>query len=288
MKIELLLDKKIEKKEFKRDLARFITISQIDGKENYILTITHRFEKMKDIKEMQEIQSGVISVLKEKDIRFTILTNEPSDVLVRKLYPLAQEFENKLRKFINLALCDANDVLKEAFSAMKKEINDKIPYDDTIQNLTLEYSDLSNIFKFLFSDVNLVRKLKEQKFLREENWTIHKQLKKIKNTTIWNTCFKSKYVNFHFDEYYDVLYDYRNDIMHFHCISYDEYIKARKLFKKAIREISVELEKNIVLEIEGLFSNQIGITAISQAITSAISNLSNLCSSALIVLFIVS
>lgn len=277
MIIELLLDKKIKKSQFKRELSRFVSISQIEGKENYLLEIKHVYRNMQDIKETLDIQNGIVDKLKEEKITYTTLTNEPSSILVRKLYPLAQEFENKLRKFISLALCDTNDMLESAFNSMKNEIAKKIQFDTSLvnSNLTLEYSDLSNVFKFLFSDKELIKFLKEKNVVRDDNWAIHKQLTEVKNSTIWNTHFKDKYKDFHFHEYYYTLYDYRNDIMHFHHISYERYIDARKLFTRANKEISIALGLNMVIPVEDIFSSYVGINAVSQALTNLVLNLRN-------------
>ena len=274
MIIELLLDKEIKKSKFKSTDARFIrSITKIDGTDNYILTITHRNESMQDIKDMLEIEKNIIKKLNDEKITFTTLINEPSSFLVKKLYSLAQDFENKLRKFICIALCDTNDLIQSAFTSMKSEISKKIPTTPEFSNanLTIEYSDLSNIFKFLFADKNLCKVLNEKKIIRDDNWLIHKQLNERQNTTLWNSCFKDKYKYFHFDEYYETIYNYRNDVMHFHNISYDTYIKARKLFNRAIKELNETLKSNIVLEVEDIFSNPFGLSAITDTLGLALS-----------------
>lgn len=63
--------------------------------------------------------------------------------------------------------------------------------------------------------------------------------------------------------------------MHFHNISYERYLDARKLFTRANREISIALGLNMVIPVEDIFSSYVGINAISQALTNLVINLRN-------------
>lgn len=274
MSIELLLDKKITKNKFKTSERKIININKIKGNENYVLCINTEISNNEDAKFYLSKLDEIVKIVELNGANYTIVTNEPSCFLLKNLYPLCQSFESKLRKFLQIALCDTQDILTEAYDELKKEVIKKIPEGKINRdNSILEYSDLSNIFTFLFSDKEAVETIKSDILKRNNNWKIHQDLKNIKDNTIWNKCFKNKCKFFNFDKYYVELYNYRNDVMHFHNISYKEYISAKKIFENAIRELELELKSNIVLKATEILDNKLFATyAIDKLINELVHN----------------
>ena len=70
----------------------------------------------------------------------------------------------------------------------------------------------------------------------------------IEEKTIWNILFSQNFSDFSLPKVYRKIFPLRNDVMHFHSVTYATYRKALNLFKKINEELDVQLEKGIVLE----------------------------------------
>ncbi|MBR2468440.1 MAG: hypothetical protein IKB42_05315 [Clostridia bacterium] len=269
MIIEILIDKNLSFK----PTSKYVDVDyyQIDGKENYILKLTAKQESIKNaiilLCEYNEIKTKV----EAEGIKIKTLKCEPSLLFQRKLYPLIQKFEINLRKLLNIALCDTQEILNKGFEALTKDIKSKLQLHrkEYEEDLVFEYSDLSNIFMLLFRDEEAYKSIKGLK----NDGFIHKNLKDVPNNSIWETCFKPKYKDFKFDTYYVELYTYRNHVMHFHNISYDDYKKANKLFNKANKELDRAISSHQVLDVKSTLNSEIIASNYLKALTKMISSI---------------
>lgn len=269
MIIEILIDKKLPF----NPTSEYVNISysQIDGKENYILRLTIKQENIKNsiilLCEYEEIKSKI----EAEKIKIKTLKCEPSLLFQKKLYPLIQKFEINLRKLLNIALCDTQDILNKGLEALKKDIKNKLQLSqkEYEEDLIFEYSDLSNIFMLLFSDEEAHKCLKNIK----NDGFIHKNLKNISNNSIWETCFKPKYKDFKFDTYYEELYTYRNHVMHFHNITYEEYKKASNLFNRANKELENAINQHNVLDVKSTLNSELVVSSYLKALTKMVYSL---------------
>lgn len=269
MIIEILIDKNISFK----PTSKYIDVDyyQIEGKENYILRLSLKQENIKSaiilLCEFNEIKTKI----EAENIKIKTLKCEPSLLFQRKLYPLIQKFEINLRKLLNIALCDTQEILNKGFEALTKDIKSKLQLhsQEYEEDLVFEYSDLSNIFMLLFGDEEAYKSIKSIK----NDGFIHKNLKNIPNNSVWETCFKLKYKDFKFDTYYVELYTYRNHVMHFHNISYDDYKKATKLFNRANKELDKAISSHHVLDIKSTLNSEIIASGYLKALTKMISSI---------------
>ena len=245
MEIEVLINKKTEE-----DIKEFSTkdvkcnISKIKGKDNYIISISASKDNRSNIISCFDIMKTIKQKLKEKEIDCFEIKNEYSLLFQAKLYPKVQLFENNLRKLLQIALCDAEEMLKDAYKSMQEKLEkDKKDIIETYG--LLNATDLQDIFEFLFVDRKGLQSIKEK--VKENNWHLMNDLKEIKINSLWNNLFKDKFEGFELDKYCEKIYYIRNDIMHFHYLDYYSYIDANKLLNKLNNQLEKQINKNIVL-----------------------------------------
>ena len=177
-----------------------------------------------------EENAMVLSKLDDDIKKFSpiVLSNESSAYFNRRLFPLINEFERKLRKLLYLK------------SAMYEG---NLPTDN-IKNL--ESYDFGKIFDILFIDPSFNKATKD--VLNNKNWKFTKaeimdSINKLAENRPWDYLVGQGVPSFR-NNYSDVK-QYRNDVMHAHNINYVTYKKANKLFNEINKDIDCEIEKII-------------------------------------------
>ena len=177
-----------------------------------------------------EENAMVLSKLDDDIKKFSpiVLSNESSAYFNRRLFPLINEFERKLRKLLYLK------------SAMYEG---NLPTDN-IRNL--ESYDFGKIFDILFIDPSFNKATKD--VLSNKNWKFTKaeimdSINKLAENRPWDYLVGQGVPSFR-NNYSDVK-QYRNDVMHAHNINYVTYKKANKLFNEINKDIDCEIEKII-------------------------------------------
>ena len=174
--------------------------------------------------------SSVNETIMEK-YKPTVLTNESSAYFNKRLYPLFNEFERKLRKLLYLK------------SALYKNKDDVKALDD------LEVMEFGRLFNFLFIDSGFVSKIKtfvnfNKKFSLE---SLIKYASELTDEPLWEKLFSDGAVP-DLEGEYDTVRKHRNDVMHAHNISYEQYDEASKLIQKINNELDSEIGKTIGLK----------------------------------------
>lgn len=174
--------------------------------------------------------SSVNETIMEK-YKPTVLTNESSAYFNKRLYPLFNEFERKLRKLLYLK------------SALYKNKDDVKAIDD------LEVMEFGRLFNFLFIDSGFVSKIKtfvnfNKKFSLE---SLIKFASELTDEPLWEKLFSDGAVP-DLEGEYDTVRKHRNDVMHAHNISYEQYDEASKLIQKINNELDSEIGKTIGLK----------------------------------------
>lgn len=159
----------------------------------------------------------------------TVLSNECSVYFNKSLFPIANEFERKLRKLLYLASSLQGD------NESHNVISD------------LEVKDLGEIFTTLFSDVNFVKGVKE--LVNQKTWQFTRTellaaIEKLEENTLWATLLGNNLVKT-LCKRFGELRTYRNDVMHAHNIDYNTFKTARNLFKKVNSELDLAIGKLI-------------------------------------------
>lgn len=181
---------------------------------------------VEDAKSLSSVNETIMEKYKP-----TVLTNESSAYFNKRLYPLFNEFERKLRKLLYLK------------SALYKNKDDVKAIDD------LEVMEFGRLFNFLFIDSGFVSKIKtfvnfNKKFSLE---SLIKYASELTDEPLWEKLFSDGAVP-DLEGEYDTVRKHRNDVMHAHNISYEQYDEASKLIQKINNELDSEIGKTIGLK----------------------------------------
>lgn len=204
---------------FKDIRKRIISISNSDC---WILRLSANGENADNAQKLSSANQEIVS--KYSPI---ILINESSAYFNKRLYPYINEFERRLRKLLYLANTINND-------------------EKSTENISdLEAKDLGTIFEMLFVDLSFMQQIKEN--INKKTWLytkyeILKKIETLEETTIWRTLFGKSPISELESDFYQIK-TYRNSVMHAHNIDYETYISAIKLFKKANKQLDLEINK---------------------------------------------
>lgn len=196
-------------------------IHDIDNSTCWIVTYSVSKENEDSAKALSQINKYVV-----EHFNPTVLTNESSAYYNRKLYPLINEFERKLRKLL---------YLKSAIYHGEKKI-------DNIRDL--EAKDLGVIFELLFTDAEFVKSIKTR--VNEKSWMFTKKeiltvLNDLVEDTVWDNLIGTEAVA-SLRENFIVAKNYRNDVMHAHNIDTKTFREAKKLFEDINEQLDSEID----------------------------------------------
>ena len=157
----------------------------------------------------------------------TVLNNGCSAYFNKRLYPLVNDFECKLRKLLYLS------------SASN-------PAEKSTSNITnLELQDFGQIFSMLFIDTAFMGKVKEDIKSRNKDYfskaEIVSAIESMDENTLWDSLIGEHKVPTLRTKFNDIRH-YRNDVMHSHYISYKKYKDALHLYKLINEELTVAIK----------------------------------------------
>jgi len=200
-----------------------------DG-EAYIIQFETATDNINDAKLLSKLDKELTSSLHP-----ITLTNEASAYFNKKLYPLFNEFERKLRKVFYLA-STFYDV--EKAEQIVKDIEDY---------------DFGKIYKILFTDESFKNEVRV-KFGKDKHYSKQDMLKtidKMSENTIWGELFKDGHLEIVPREFLHIR-EHRNHTMHAHNIGYEEYIKAKNLLGRVNKEIDTEIGRFLNTNLESI------------------------------------
>ncbi len=177
---------------------------------------------VEDAKSLSSVNETIMDKYKP-----TVLTNESSAYFNKRLYPLFNEFERKLRKLLYLK------------SALYKNKDDVKAIDN------LEIMEFGSLFNFLFIDSGFVSKIKT--YVNSKKFSLENLINfasELTDEPLWEKLFSNGAVP-DLEGEYDTVRKHRNDVMHAHNISYEQYDEASKLIQKINNELDLEIGKTI-------------------------------------------
>lgn len=180
---------------------------------------------VEDAKSLSSVNETIMDKYKP-----TVLTNESSAYFNKRLYPLFNEFERKLRKLLYLK------------SALYKNKDDVKAIDN------LEGMDFGELFELLFIDTKCMSETKDYvKKYKFSSASLIRHIREIEENTLWKKLFSDGAVS-DFEGEYDTVRKHRNDVMHAHNVTYTNYKEALKLIQIINEELDSEIGKTIGLK----------------------------------------
>lgn len=205
-----------------------------DNNENLPFQITYRdFEKLEcwtvryeggEDDEAAARQISEISSRMCQEFSPTILTDESSEYFNKTLYPLVNKFERLLRKFLYLKVSQCDE---EKFRSVITDIDQK---------------DFGDIYTILFVDSNFRADAKDRIKKLNTQAEMIQAINALQENTVWHILVGDTALSIIKDNF-NLLKEYRNDVMHAHNIKWEKYKKAKELFTDANIELENELNR---------------------------------------------
>lgn len=140
----------------------------------------------------------------------TILTDESSEYFNKSLYPLVNKFERLLRKFLYLKVSQCDE---QKFRSVISDIDQK---------------DFGEIYTILFIDNNFRAAARDKIKKLNTRAEMYEAIDALQESTAWHILVGDEVLTIIKDNF-DLLKEYRNDVMHAHNISW-ENIKKQKSY----------------------------------------------------------
>lgn len=222
-----------------------------------------------EIKDVKDSEVGVLSVkvnLENNQSALTLskinkkitgtydvitLTNEAAAYYNKMLYPLINKFERDLRKLLYLA------------SKLSENSSDS----EAIQDL--EKMDFGKLFDLIFTDEEFIKSVRST--INAKHWNYSKTeivnyLKEIEENTLWKKLLSAEIAPM-LQKNYITIKDYRNNVMHAHNITTEDYLNAEDIYSTVTEELENAIENIINKRI-----NLNNIQNFNSAILEAINN----------------
>ena len=214
-----------------------------------ILSYEYSKSKLNSAKKFGDFCSKFRGFLEKNDLNYSILFDDLSMYFSQKLYPKFQTYELLLRKIFALALSPLED--KNIIRIVKEQTNAKLDLSKihTIERIErLQIAELHTlIFEININPVNdLTIHFKD--FQNKNEYILKEMIRNSLPITIWEKHFtpftNSEKVDV-LKNNYDRIREYRNDVMHFHTLTYRRYKKIDLLLSNVIKELE-ELEYSML------------------------------------------
>ena len=205
--------------------------------------------KLKSAKKFDKFLSKFREFLGKNHLKYSILSNSLSMYFSNRLYPKFQVYESLLRKIFVLALSPLED--EGIVRIIKEQTNDKLDLSKihTIEHIErLQIAELHTlIFEININPVNNLT-IHFKDFQNKNEYILKEMIRNSLPITIWEKHFtpftNSEKVDV-LKNNYDRLREYRNDVMHFHLLTYRRYKKIDLLLSDVIKELE-ELEYSML------------------------------------------
>ena len=214
-----------------------------------ILSYEYSKSKLNSAKKFGDFCSKFRGFLEKNDLNYSILFDNLSMYFSQKLYPKFQTYELLLRKIFALALSPLED--ENIIRIVKEQTNAKLDLSKihTIERIErLQIAELHTlIFELNINPINnLMTHFKD--FQNKNEYSLKEMIRDSLPITIWEKHFvpftDSEKVDM-LKNNYDSIRQYRNDVMHFHKLTYRRYKKIDLLLSDVIKELE-ELEYSIL------------------------------------------
>ncbi len=228
---------KIEQKNKKIDKKIKIGFKDYQNNEYSIYTYSNEYNHVSTASALSAIRPYL-----SNGINIIIVKDDSSSFFAKKLYPLINDFEINLRSYIYIKNSLSNDN-SNYFNIGK--LNEKT---------------LGELMDLLFLDSNLHINIKQ--LLNKKYYTKGELINLINNnkdSILWDKLDVNSELSI-IKEKNGEITKYRNDVMHMHFISYEDFKSAKTLFE----EINELLEKSIIIAKDQPLTQEQSIAFIDQ------------------------
>ena len=224
----LIVNEDIKKKAetFKREGITALVV-KLDNVDAWIVLLSASGENEETAKKLSSIHDEIMTLCESP----TVLAHGSSEYFNKKLFPLVNDFELKLRKLLYL------------YSALHKD-------DKSASNIKeLEDKDFGSLFDMLFIDDAFIKDAKAKTNQTSWKYTKKELLKlitELDENVVWDNLLGKETIP-SLRERFSEIRLYRNDVMHAHYINYNTYNSARKLYNLVNSEIDETISKIVKL-----------------------------------------
>lgn len=206
---EELTSAMVEGVSFKKEL--------LETEDNYRLTVSTKGSSLKAARMMSTVNDNLYQLSVKP---FKLVYDGTSEYYLTKLYPLFSELERSLKELLFI-VCYASKMKDKQINILVKDIDDT-SFGELLYTLKYDVAFNNSIRDYVNSKYRTKEELVE--YISHENENVP-WLKRIGlGTSV--ISLKSKY-----------LIDLRNDIMHHHEMTYDEYAEAKVWLIRAKQEL---------------------------------------------------
>lgn len=212
------------------------------------LVYEYKKDKLRSSKLFDKFQSKFIILLGDSK-KYSLISNGVSEYYAQRLFPKFQKYELDLRKIFILSLSPLED--ENIIKKVKKKTRDKLDLSRAEAIKSIENLQMAELHALIFElNLNPIENLHTyfEDFQNKNEDELKRLVESCLPVTVWEKHFSS-FLNDREDSVlaknYDFLRDYRNDVMHFHTITYRRYQKIDKLLYSVILELE-ELEKSMI------------------------------------------
>lgn len=227
-----------------------INIQQFQtGLVKIILSYEYTRSKLSSAEKFHIFFSKFREFLGKNHLKYSILSNSLSMYFSNRLYPKFQTYESLLRKIFVLALSLLED--EDIIRIVKEQTNDKLDLSKIHTIEHIERLQIAELHSLIFEiNINPVRDLTIhfKDFQNKNEYILKEMIRNLLPITIWEKHFtpftNSEEVDV-LKNNYDRIREYRNDVMHFHTLTYRRYKKIDLLLSDVIKELE-ELEYSML------------------------------------------
>lgn len=233
--------------------------------------------KFSSAKKFDKFISRFTEFLGRNYLKHSELSNDLSSYFAQRLYPKFQKYESALRKIFVLALSPLED--ENIVKIIKEKTNDRLDLSQIHTVKYIENLQIAELHTLIFEfNLNRIDNLPEH-FKDFQNKS-ESDLRKMINSTLPITIWERHFLAFaHSDKSgtlknnYDEIRKYRNDVMHFHRITYRRYQKIVSLLSDASTELEV-LENSMLRNWDFESTRKLVNDISNQDFVAGVSNLS--------------
>ena len=177
---------------------------------------------------------------------YKIVSSESSQYFCERIYPLIVKIETKLRYalYVSRALFENGNVDKDSFKIGQKTKKE------------IEEADFGEIYEAVFTDADLQGKVKDINGQKLTKADLIKKIESVDEHSLWEQIVGTNY-NYIVEHFLEIK-NYRNDVMHNHLLTYEQYVCEQTILNHAIEEFDRVINDKLLVN-DSIYSNRTNI-----------------------------